>query len=821
MIDTLFLKPLNMSIAAGWLILAVIVLRVLLKRAPKYIRCILWGIVGLRLVCPFSFESVFSLIPSEETLTEEMLYAAKPTIQSGVQVVDSVINPAFTASFAPPDTLQSANPLQIWIALAGCVWIFGMAVMVLYAAFSYLRVRIRVVEAMKTQGNIWCCDHVETPFILGLIRPRIYLPSDMVEEDKQYVIAHEQAHIKRGDHWWKPLGYALLTVYWFHPLCWIAYKLLCRDIELACDEKVVKGMDVLDKKAYSKALLTCSVPRHMISACPLAFGEVSVKERVKSVINYKKPAFWVTKTGMVCCMIAAVCFLTNPKEKLLHAPEPFCHSYRVKDIVFDAPWYSFTYFEETAPLFSFSSDYVMMAKDMQEEHGDWFQIRGGFEEVKLTKHNFDAYFKPVPGADGPTSLLGADKLVKGIRKENDKAWRMKVSESNIEDALAGEQAFYYLLLQRDGSVYLTFGYEDKEKDATHIRWLFELERICLVNARVYTEKLETTLDTIWYPDGGVDYDEFDELAEAIVYDKGTIELEVDFEGNTIRVGEDYYQYYENSGMVHRNTYELTRNADGKFILDVERKGNIRDEEAVYYVETPNGKCVFKVSFPVGEQETFGQENASDEQQKERLTIEEAVNAAIVEYNKDKFKNGEGMIYCASYAELATLTADASRKVNGKEEAYSEITVYALSRYQVYSSYDGELKEEGGCFGPVVINLEQDATGSLKLIEYQVPRDGSYYSSDIESMFPKTFREAVYNAQSYIEQLDEACLAQAMEYLEINGSFDKVIEAALDKISSVPLHVSMPVEFSQALDAEYEKLLAGKLFPGGPLAKRMR
>ena len=313
--DTLFLKPLNMSIAAGWLILVVMVLRIVLKKAPKYIRCILWGVVAIRLICPISFESVFSLIPSKETLPPEALFATEPVIQSGVEIVDKVVNPAFIASFSPPDTLQSANPLQIWIALASCVWIFGMAVMLIYAVFSYFCVRVKLLEAIKTGDNIWCCDHVETPFILGILRPRIYLPSDMAEEDKQYVIAHEQAHIKRGDHWWKPLGYVLLTVYWFHPLCWIGYRLLCRDIELACDEKVIKSMDVSDKKAYSKALLTCSIPRHMISACPLAFGEVSVKERVKSVMNYKKPTFWFSIVAIIICAVAALCFLTDPKEE--------------------------------------------------------------------------------------------------------------------------------------------------------------------------------------------------------------------------------------------------------------------------------------------------------------------------------------------------------------------------------------------------------------------------------------------------------------------------------------------------------------------------
>ena len=313
--ENIFLKLLNMSIAAGWLILAVIVLRIVLKKAPKYIRCILWGLVGIRLIFPFSIESVLSLIPSKETLPQETLFSKEPTIHSGVEVVDQVVNPVFTQSFAPASPVQSVNPLQVWTYLASYIWIVGVLVMLAYVGFSYWRLRRRLDEAVLLRDHIWQCDRIDTPFILGIFRPRIYLPSDMSKTDIEFVIAHEQAHLKRRDHWWKPLGYILLSVYWFQPLCRIAYILLCRDIELACDEKVVKAMSGEDKKAYSYALLACSVPRKMISACPLAFGEVGVKERVKSVLNYRKPAFWISAAAAVVCMAVAVCFLTNPVEE--------------------------------------------------------------------------------------------------------------------------------------------------------------------------------------------------------------------------------------------------------------------------------------------------------------------------------------------------------------------------------------------------------------------------------------------------------------------------------------------------------------------------
>ena len=312
---SLFLKLLNMSIAASWLILAVVVLRVVLKRAPKWIHCILWALVGIRLLCPFSIESALSLIPSSEPLPPEVVqFAPHPAINSGVTIIDNTVNPVIGKAFAP-SPVGGVNPLYVWTYLASIVWFVGVIALVIYAVISYLRLRRVVCEAVRQRDQLYLCDHIQTPFILGVIRPRIYLPSDMNEAQMQSVIAHEQAHLSRHDHWWKPLGWAILTVYWFNPFCWVAYILLCRDIELACDEKVICNMDVEAKKAYSMALLSCSIPRRLISACPLAFGEVGVKERIKGVLNYKKPAFWIVAVAVIACVGAAVCFLTNPKEK--------------------------------------------------------------------------------------------------------------------------------------------------------------------------------------------------------------------------------------------------------------------------------------------------------------------------------------------------------------------------------------------------------------------------------------------------------------------------------------------------------------------------
>ena len=308
-----FLKLLNLSITASWLILAVVIIRPLLKKTPKWINCALWALVALRLVCPFSFESALSLIPSSETIPYDIAMQNTPTIDTGISGVNQVINPMIANNFTP-DPLTSANPLQILIPVVSVLWLVGMAALLLYALISYLRLKKSVGASIAIKDNIMACDDVKSPFILGIMKPVIYVPSSMTGETLDCVINHETAHIKRHDHWWKPLGYLLLTVYWFNPLCWLAYVLLCRDIEMACDEKVIRDMDRNEKAAYSQALLNCNFPRKRIAACPLAFGEVGVKERVKSVLNYKKPAFWIIIVAVIACVAVAVCFLTNPKR---------------------------------------------------------------------------------------------------------------------------------------------------------------------------------------------------------------------------------------------------------------------------------------------------------------------------------------------------------------------------------------------------------------------------------------------------------------------------------------------------------------------------
>ena len=331
--EALFLKLVNMSITASWLVLAVIAVRLIFKKVPKWILCLLWGLVAFRLVCPISIESSLSLIPDTEPLSQERAYAAETSKPARGDILDSegnVIverNPAANGDILDSEgnvivgiqagirTYPETEQTHGWMYFLSRIWLIGFCVMLAYTAVSYYLLKRKVATAIPLKRGIKLSEYVDTPFVLGIIRPVIYLPVGMAEGDMTYVIAHEKAHIRRRDHWWKPLGFGLLSIYWFNPVLWVAYILLCRDIEAACDEKVIQDMEKDERRAYSTALLNCSIHRRRIAACPLAFGEVGVKERVKGVMNYKKPAFWVILIALIISVIVAVCFLTNPKTE--------------------------------------------------------------------------------------------------------------------------------------------------------------------------------------------------------------------------------------------------------------------------------------------------------------------------------------------------------------------------------------------------------------------------------------------------------------------------------------------------------------------------
>ena len=312
--DDVFLKLVNLSISASWLILTALVLRFVLKKAPKWVMPLLWGVVALRLVCPFSIESALSLIPSAETIPSEIVTETREPVLYEQATLDIVTNPTLPSAAEVPVGV-SRQQAQVDFNIYSVLWLAGMAALLVHALVSAGKLKRKLATAILLRDNIYESEFVDSPFVFGVVKPNIYLPMHMDEGTAAHVIAHERAHLARRDHWWKVLGYLVLALHWFNPLVWVAYILFCRDIELACDEKVVKGLDGAARADYSQALLSCAAPKRAVAACPLAFGEGNIKTRVKSALHYKKPAFWVAAAAVLAVVIVAVCFLTNPKSE--------------------------------------------------------------------------------------------------------------------------------------------------------------------------------------------------------------------------------------------------------------------------------------------------------------------------------------------------------------------------------------------------------------------------------------------------------------------------------------------------------------------------
>ena len=311
-----FLTLVNRGLSAGWLVLAVIAARFLLKKAPRWAVCALWGLVALRLLCPFSPESPLSLIPDAQPVSPEAVWNTVPAVEMAPDATEAPVSPVLEAVL--PDGLPvSPTPAQEIVAAASILWCAGLAGMALYTLVSYRRLSRRVKGAVRIDGNLYQGAAIPTPFVLGVLCPRIYLPNTLSREDMPYVIAHERAHIRRRDPLWKALGFGLLCIYWFQPLLWLSYALFCRDMELACDEKVASALSPSHRANYSQALLNCSAGRRFLAACPVAFGEVGVKERVKRVLSFRRPTLRAVLAAVLICAVIAVCFLTNPVT-----PEP-------------------------------------------------------------------------------------------------------------------------------------------------------------------------------------------------------------------------------------------------------------------------------------------------------------------------------------------------------------------------------------------------------------------------------------------------------------------------------------------------------------------
>lgn len=317
------LNLLKLSFSASFIIVVILILRLIFKNAPRLIFCILYGIVAIRLIFPFSVESNFSLIPKTDNIENEIIqntfsnnnFSIIQNNQSNEEIPDLNMNNTDNINNNLTFT-ESENDFFI----VDIIYLSVTVLILLYGVISYVRLKNQIVASKKIKNSYYICDNIQVPFILGIIKPKIYVPSELKDPELSFVLCHEKAHIKRFDNIWKPLGYILLSIYWFNPLIWIAYIMFCKDIEIAADEKVIKELGEDSKKSYSETLLSYSTKNQkLVTACPVAFGEIGVKERIKSILNYKKPTVIIIVIAIVLCIVIAICFLTSPMTDINNA----------------------------------------------------------------------------------------------------------------------------------------------------------------------------------------------------------------------------------------------------------------------------------------------------------------------------------------------------------------------------------------------------------------------------------------------------------------------------------------------------------------------
>jgi len=569
-VEELFYAVLKMSLTGSWVILAVLLLRLLLKKAPKKYSYALWLGAAFRLVCPVSFRSALSLfnlrlgpqaapVVDLPAVTAAEYHFVRPRLSTGVPVMNAVVG----GSFAPsqPNLAASANPEQIWLFIGMALWCAGVIAMALYAGMSYLRLRLRLRDAVMLEKGVWQSEKAVSPFLLGLFRPRIYVPYGLAEQDLFHILAHERTHLRRLDHVVKPLAFAILMVHWFNPLVWLAFLLTCRDMELSCDEAVLRRHGDI-RREYSQTLLNVAAARRFPSPSPLAFGEGDVKRRIRCVLGWKKPRVWVTVIALSLCAAAMVVCTADPREE--DDFYPFAETYRAEEVVYQCPMLSMLYRPEILPEVSLSSDQTMF---LREPYGVPQIQTGTFRPVKLDKEEFDALFL------APLTEIGKD-----LRKHNKNLWRLE-----------GE-TLYYLLEQKNGDLYLAQCFRIGTHDAT-ARWIARL----------------TPANQIWASiDGHSHYDlarffpeqEIDLTALPVVStgEMTVLEFHLNWECPSLIVAEEYYEYSENGVQVHRSETTLVPGDDGVFRLLAARKNGTGQDHALYSIREGDTCHVLRVNF---------------------------------------------------------------------------------------------------------------------------------------------------------------------------------------------------------------------------------
>ncbi len=697
-----FLKVVNMSISASWLVLAVLLARVILKKAPKWVSVLLWGFVAVRLICPISFESMLSLIPSAETISPEIMMDPSPEVYTGIAALNSVINPIFSESFTP-DPGASANPLQIWIPLAAALWIAGIVAMLIYTAVSYILLRRKIATAVLLRNNVYQSENVVSPFVLGIIKPKIYLPFQMDGENLAHVIAHEQSHIRRKDHWWKPFGFLLLALHWFNPFIWLGYVLLCRDIELACDEKVIKAMDNEAKADYTEALVACSVSRRSIAACPLAFGEVGVKARVKSVMNYKKPAFWIIVAAVIICMAVAACFLTDPMDRISLSKLQWEEA-NMPGILDEVGSMTVTYQGVSVSC---------------AEKAEINRFLATIEKIKVSKEPVSRNRSEDRSRAFSIKVNGNTDL--NFNENFTQFWVDNHVKPSLTHRVTNPATAKELLL-------------DYNFTASYVGGADDPNNITITPGNLSLNDV-ITLSQKGYDLGWSDFDQFN------YYETGS--------GLYIRV-------YEINGLFEVWIGGSGPDSDPMYIYltladDLSQKMDIRDDGVTEFISRHNASG-----------NGIGVDGDNNLVVKPESKLDAAISAAILDHNENEKPDGlfntESHIILAN--EVVGGTSSAGQKARVQEET---VFVYYLNlRFTV----EGEqLEEHSGTYGQAIITFAVDETGEYALKDYRDPSLSIHYDEKLMKKFVSASEQVGANEEKYAEQLLNHCWETATEHLE--------------------------------------------------------
>ena len=806
-----FLKIVNRNISAGWLVLAVLVLRFALKKAPKWVSVLLWGIVAVRLICPFSIESALSLIPSTQTFPEEIISGPDFNIQSGIPPVDQQINDYLDDHYFEGVTVPTNHGANVMSVLT-VIWLVGMVILIAYTVVTYLRLRRNLSMATILQENIFQCETVRSPFVLGILKPRIYLPYGMDGNDLHHVVAHEQAHIRRKDHWWKPLGFLLLTVYWFNPLMWVAYILLCRDIELACDEKVIAQLGNEQRADYTQALVACSVNRRMIAACPLAFGEVGVKDRVKSILNYRKPTFWVIVTALVLSAVVAVCFLTDPnpsrefamKGKNVTSLEPEAIVERILDV---EDW-------ESSNVYVNADNFdVTVDSDFNWVYSQ--AVRYFFTDAK---HTYSAQLR-IFTEDGKYFLT---EPIEWVEEEREFLLRYYLEalkylpQDEIRQMAPADQYSIYLVDFQDAESNdqrtITYSKENGVGDIDG--WYIHLR----------VEPLHAEAD-------GQGYHGYGSEVIDLYYGDGNLSDNLPIFGGELHLGlnaEIIEIDYEYEIMAVKDIDENANVFGDRCLIDCSWASARYNLMYVDYSQYNNIQTIGFEDFQVGDQVIIG---LYDNQKQtayngtavatqvqlatQRMNIdspahvdllEDAISRAILEHFAGD--DPDGLIHAESHVVLSNEMVSGTPLV-GSGDHVQMLKVYMLVHHAKYSTYGGTLEAVGGSYGAAAITFAITDYGEYVLQEYWEPRDGEFYSKDIRDFFPKYAAEAILNdeTQAYMKALKEETYRKAQSYFSGTMGLDERIAALMKEIQSSPLHSSNPGDYIRTHEAEYKELVS--------------